>query len=856
MAYHEKIPTIFAFLLTNAISSTYYIEISRDSNAPSLNAIVQDGSVSPPPPTYTLQAFNVIEPVDVKYLIDSRASGNLKALMDSHPLWSLSRLQQYLVVTYDASQDDQSIINSLAGEQYIKNFNEVTLKDNPPISTYQDINSLKKVLFSKNSKKNNLKQLRAVNTIDQTIQSTWELSEGMGYIGMVDTGLELNHPALRAFDESGVYTGGNLLDAYYHIDVAETLYDPFTGNPTVVDLNIDEFQGVPETTSTAACDFIDEAPGTMEADYNNLVAASFVGHGTHTSGLMAATNGLVEGVCKNCGLSAMKYYTPKGGSCVTFVDPNDPNNSKTYQLSIIPNNAFANGLYYSAQNGVGVLNFSGGGFDPEPEVCPPTSLDPTCQQLRLLDKRQIMFVASAGNDRQALNFPASDKRVVAVGGLTEVVNNQVNYWNDTPNGSNYLDFTDISNCFRYVPETFFPPSFLVPTGKECGSNHSFLPDGMGNLFLDHKTDVMTQARNVYSTYYQGKVHSPSFPNACSDISDGVANDGYGLCTGTSMSAPQVSAIYQLMRSANPLLPNGDTNPNNLIGLRNVMNATAVQLNGSSGFNEYFGYGEPNARKALELILGQSNNTQVKTRLTPMFDIVALDGSNNVYTPFSQTAVAFMLSNAGYVSNVSVPIVNEFTEFWYDDNSDNPDPNALQVDLTNPRASFYVFTTNNNPFSGTKNMVPLRRMEKSVGANRNDTYAVTDAEIQNLHNDGYNYAGIEGYILPITQCLFPSCPSAVRLYRDQSDPLNHKLIASNTAPNGSSVFLGFVYLNQDSDGDGLIDGQERILGTNINNVDSDGDGVNDGVEYPPAGVPVSDPMYNIAADFIFANGFEN
>jgi len=54
---------------------------------------------------------------------------------------------------------------------------------------------------------------------------------------------------------------------------------------------------------------------------------------------------------------------------------------------------------------------------------------------------------------------------------------------------------------------------------------------------------------------------------------------------------------------------------------------------------------------------------------------------------------------------------------------------------------------------------------------------------------------------------------------------------------------------------LIDGQERILGTNINNVDSDGDGVNDGVEYPPADVPVSDPLIIDNTEFIFSNGFE-
>ncbi|MCF6264793.1 MAG: thrombospondin type 3 repeat-containing protein, partial [Xanthomonadales bacterium] len=61
-------------------------------------------------------------------------------------------------------------------------------------------------------------------------------------------------------------------------------------------------------------------------------------------------------------------------------------------------------------------------------------------------------------------------------------------------------------------------------------------------------------------------------------------------------------------------------------------------------------------------------------------------------------------------------------------------------------------------------------------------------------------------------------------------------------------------NQDTDNDGLIDGQEIILGTNPNVQDTDGDGVLDGVEYPPAGVPVSDPR--VISDDIFSNGFES
>lgn len=70
---------------------------------------------------------------------------------------------------------------------------------------------------------------------------------------------------------------------------------------------------------------------------------------------------------------------------------------------------------------------------------------------------------------------------------------------------------------------------------------------------------------------------------------------------------------------------------------------------------------------------------------------------------------------------------------------------------------------------------------------------------------------------------------------------------------------YAYPNVDSDGDGLIDGFERIIRTRPDLADSDGDGVSDGVEFPLAGISVSDPCQgpnvqcNLSA--LFANGFE-
>ena len=80
------------------------------------------------------------------------------------------------------------------------------------------------------------------------------------------------------------------------------------------------------------------------------------------------------------------------------------------------------------------------------------------------------------------------------------------------------------------------------------------------------------------------------------------------------------------------------------------------------------------------------------------------------------------------------------------------------------------------------------------------------------------------------------------------------------PSGSNKVLGYAYPAIDTDGDGLVDGFEYVVGTKPLVADSDGDGTADGIELPMAGVPVSDPCSgaggrNCPADVIFQNGFQ-
>jgi len=77
-------------------------------------------------------------------------------------------------------------------------------------------------------------------------------------------------------------------------------------------------------------------------------------------------------------------------------------------------------------------------------------------------------------------------------------------------------------------------------------------------------------------------------------------------------------------------------------------------------------------------------------------------------------------------------------------------------------------------------------------------------------------------------------------------------------------LGYAYTLADTDGDGLADAMEHILGTSIHHVDSDGDGFSDADEYPLETAPFSDPCDGLdnvinhctrADPKIFKHGFE-
>jgi len=164
--------------------------------------------------------------------------------------------------------------------------------------------------------------------------------------------------------------------------------------------------------------------------------------------------------------------------------------------------------------------------------------------------------------------------------------------------------------------------------------------------------------------------------------------------------------------------------------------------------------------------------------------------------------------------------------------------------------------------------------------RDFAYATSAAEVA-TYLDGaalngifkYVLDGIEGYVYKHCDAGCP--PEAVALHRLYNSSRRDTVIVpeSEVATMMSQGYLpppdpdlkeivGYTLPNVDSDGDGLIDGFERLVGTKILNPDSDADGVSDGQELlfydrsspNPAAHGYRDPCSNGCP--IFTDGFES
>ncbi len=549
------------------------------------------------------------------------------------------------------------------------------------------------------------------------------------------------------------------------------------------------------------------------------------GHGTHVAGILAADtdNALgVAGSCWNCSL--LMSRAPGTGERVGAFTWMAGNGAQIVNLS-------------GAETAAGVLD-----ADFPPGV--PCATTPHFQQhvfcplLELLEAREIAFTVSSGNERRRIDFPANEPSTIAVGGIER----SGELWDDFDRPGCILD----------------PPAGASGWGDffQCGSN--FGPE----------QDFAAPAKQVLSTFFTGFPYAPAA--GCSDdpnhpnTLDPEGNFralGYDWCTGTSMSAPFVAGVFGLVRSVNPLLSVADAK-------RAIAETTSRQ--GSR--DEAFGFGPPDAAAAVERTLGTSGGVQMSNRLTPMFSLFAPAASDYLYTSKPQVASAAVAGtlHQSPTSSTILPYGSASVGAPVAGVAAFPVEPSLPSPV--PTSSFWVFTSDVNPFDSVAPLVPLYRLSFADDcSSRDHVYATSKADVdlftgadgrlpdqcpEQPGDQGYRLDAIEGYVFshcpPGFTCDDPQDPGQPQCIhrRSRAGEGGHALVMerelgqppyeSYTGVVGGSC-IGYVFPNSDSDGDQLIDGFELLLGTLPGGTDSDCDGAVDGSEVPIAGLPVSDPL---------------
>jgi len=517
--------------------------------------------------------------------------------------------------------------------------------------------------------------------------------------------------------------------------------------------------------------------------------ATLAGHGTHVAGIIGATT---DNRWTNLTTNPPTENPNSGvaGTCwncslliMRVLDLSASAPDYGVQRLLI-----GRGINGAINRGAQVINLSLGFRPNQAPDCSAEAPEFLCTVLAKAHAYDVAISAASGNDHSsAIDFPANYPGVIAVGGIDAAGN----FWNDCP-------------------------------GFECGSN--FDPQ-----------QIVAPAKQILSTFYRGIFY----------IGSGSTCPGgatFGLCTGTSMSSPFIAGSAGVLRSVNPLLSTDNTK--DLL----LKHATASELPNWDFGN---GRGKPDVSAAVGDALGKVGGVVLPNRLTPLFSLYSGTAGDSYYTTVPQMAAAAIM-NSSYTS--IGPAVPGYSGF--------PGVSACTVSpcVTGPGASVYIFTGDRSPFSGAPPLVPLYRLSfegpNSVTSNPNNrdtTYTTEPAGVTAFTNVnvGYKLDGIEGYIYK--RCTpEPSCipAGAVRLYRLYNYSLDDYAIfpeselaamqaAGYVSTPGANDWIGYVYPNVDSDGDNVIDGFERLMGTDPLRSDSDCDGLSDGTEI--LNYPYSDPL---------------
>lgn len=811
-----------------------YVLISSDPRAPPPESVVEhyDFLTGENPP---FEALRVESPVSAAFLLPVRATDTFHTHLTTNPDSARSFLERYMIVFYPPSANMEHAITAWTAEPYALSVSEPLRLEFP----LQPATAVRLVGV----------QGKATAVFNQTwidamsFPAAWALAGGWGLVGMLDSGIAIDHPDLKAFGAGNVLTGGNFLQAYA-IDNGRYVGQPFPLANGIIDYNVDERQPR-DVDPFSLCD----------PDGNGQMQTSVAGHGTHTAGLVAANAANADGTvgtCRNCGLAIVKVSQDV---CDSLPPP-------YYVRPTLNALAIPQGITYLIDNGVQVINGSFGmPFAVYGTNCILTPLIPECISLKYASDNGVVVVASSGNYKRTLDFPARDSRVIAAGGLIE---DGLTFWENRAD----LPPAELSNgCLNVAPLS--PP-------MECGSNFS-------QTGSEPKQGLVAQARNVGSLAYPGYDWNALI--RCGDAFGTASGDGKGFCTGTSMSAPLIAGLAGLLRSVNPLVPVGDPESSaDALGIRDGLIAGGI-LGGTASWDQRLGYGRVNAAGSVRSLLGASGGATMTNRLTPLFALYGAGASDWAYTTVPQVATALMIKglSGGQGLIDASPNIGDWLPSGTLVAGYPAFPGLAMPGI--PRSDVFVFTTEHKVVPSHPALTPIYWMDRKrnlpIGClpgpgcdslNRDFLLVTSLSDLTIAVNEGYTYRGIQGYVfqrcapepacIPVgAQRMYRQCSVArddCAIFLDAQKAIFEASGYTTTYPAGASAIIGYAYPNVDSDGDKIVDGQEILLGSKLNSADSDQDGVCDGVEYPLAGFSVTDICSDgrCSSGFIFSGGFES
>ena len=790
---------------------TILLLLKDTPGAPTPEQIVDYSNTWPHAATPPLQAFDIKDPQTGGYLLPERASGDFLAWLQANPNSSRRKLENYVLLTFPSTTDIPEALAALRADAFVDeadipqamNFHTVP----PSIGSDGVTQPLGSAQYGWD---------------EMNLDAAWQLTGG-GYalVAQIDAGLYEDHPALNQFS-GATYVGGNYIPAASK-DVGLT---GLPAQPNFDPTDLDEAKAM--LIPSSPCTSIDA-----------MLPPVRLGHGTHVAGLLGAngaSNQGVNGTCRHCGIG---MYRVAFSECAPGSPP--------LVLPKLNFDAADRAKTEAVDTGAAAITMSFGLTNNDNSYnCLSYRNHPLCLTITYAVSRAVAMIASSGNNREDINFPASDARVISAGGFAP----GAVFWDDWP------------NC---------PPA---PFTGECGSNFSKLHSG---YYFAHQ-ELLGSAKSVLSTIYPNRDYNNYL--ACGDSYGTPIGDGIGWCTGTSMSAPQIAGVFGLLRSVNPLVPTGDPEPAPGVppGLRTVLAQTATQAQAGQPWSPVVGYGVPDAAAAARTLLGKVAGATVRNRATPLFRLYGAYAKDFAETTSPQYALSLMIAQTHQYTQPSAglgvqPIVPGYVfPHDTDDPADNYD--SYESPHAAPRAAIYVLTTAVRPSYEWPAVIPLHLMDKPKAGGR-DYLLATPTHIEPFHADGYNLRTIQGYIYqPCTP--EPACipPAAQPIYRAckaadsdcatflESERAVFEANGYTTAyPAGSDKKLGYAYPATDTDGDGLPDGFEQVIGTHSALADSDSDGATDNAEFPLAGIATSDPCSGGAgalycpADIIFKNGFD-